>query len=329
MDFNSTMIKFYNGECNAEELRIINEWIDADPAHADALFRLESLHHRVQASTMNAREVSHRLRGLHRRIEAANFHRRRMDGLRTWLRRAAVIAGIIVLGTAVVWFAGPDSPVRDAKMSEAIATGDKPRVVRLADGTSVWLKAGSRLRYPAEFKADVRRVELCGEGYFEVAKNKHRPFVVTGGPVDVQVLGTKFDFFISGNKQLASVSLIEGSVEVRDVKREGRLLLKPRQRVMINTVTGQQNVENMDTRLVAAWHNRLIPFTNANVNDIARTLEQLYGVHVQVADNVDVSRTFSGAVSLTTDVDSVLALIKSTVPIRYYRKGNTVWIEAE
>jgi transmembrane sensor len=201
--------------------------------------------------------------------------------------------------------------------------------VRLADGTSVWLKAGSQLRYPAAFEAGERRVELRGEGYFEVTKNRHRPFVVAGGPVDVKVLGTKFDFAVNSHSQLASVSLIEGAVEVRDVKRNARLLLKPNQRVHLNTRTGQQRMETMDTRIVAAWHDRLIPFTNANVSAIARTIEQLYGVKVHVAADVDNGETYSGAVYLASNIDSVLKLVQSTVPISFQRKGNAVWIYKE
>ena len=319
MEIDDTLIiKFLNGSCDTDELRAVKEWLDADPAHAEALFRLESVHRRVAAASMNAREVSQHLRNVHRRIDAENRKTHREVILRTWLRRAAVIVGIVFVGAMAYWLAGADSPLRGPES-----------LVRLSDGTSVWLKAGSQLRYPAVFEADERRVELRGEGYFEVTKNRRRPFVVAGGPVDVKVLGTKFDFAVSRERQLASVSLIEGSVEVRDVKRDARMLLKPNQRIHINTLTGRQNMEMMDTRIVAAWHDRLIPFTNANVNTIARTIEQLYGVEVHVADNVDNAETYSGAVYLASNIDSVLKLVQSTVPISFQRKGNAVWIYKE
>lgn len=330
MDINDTIIiKFLNGECNTDELRAVQEWLDADAAHADALFRLESVHRRVGAASISGREVSQHLRDLHRRIDADDKIVQRRVSLHVNLRRAAVIAGVIILGAMAYWLAGSDGPLRGPKMLVAMATGNHPRVVRLADGTSVWLKAGSELRYPAEFRRDERRVELKGEGYFEVSKNRHQPFVVAGGPVDVKVLGTKFDFTIGHNNQLVSVSLIEGSVEVRDVKRDAMLLLKPNQRVTVNTLTGHQKVENMDTRIVAAWHDHLIPFTNANISDIAHTIEELYGVRVHVSTDVDKTQTYSGAVYLASNIDSVLSLIRSTVPISYRRKGNTVWIYRE
>lgn len=323
------LIEFLNGTCDADGLRAVKGWLDADPAHADALFRLESVHCHVAAASMNAREVSQHLRNVHRRIDAGSLKTHREVRLRALLLRVAVVAGIVFLGTLAWWLAGSGSPLRASKMLVATASGSNPRLVRLADGTSVWLRAGSMLRYPAAFGTGERRVELHGEGYFEVTKDSRRPFIVVGGPVDVKVLGTKFDFAVSRERQLANVSLIEGSVEVRDVRRDARMLLKPNQRLHINTLTGRQNMEMMDTRIVAAWHDRLIPFTNANINTIARTIEQLYGVEVHVADNVDNAETYSGAVYLASNIDSVLRLVQSTVPIKYHRRGNAVWLYKE
>lgn len=323
------LIRFLNGACDTKELQAVTDWLAADLSHAYALFHLESVYRSAEASTMSSREVSLRLRSLMRRLEAEDLRKQRAITRRRWWRWAAVVAGVIFLGALGFWLSGSNSPLHASDMLIARTTGDKPRVVRLADGSAVWLKAGSELRYPHRFSQKERRVELQGEAYFEVTKNRYQPFVVSGKAVDVKVLGTKFVFSINGNGHLATVSLIEGSVEVRDVKRDARLLLKPRQRVTLNTVTGQQRVENMDTRLAAAWHNNLIPFTNANVKDIAHTLEQLYGVKVNVSDNVDLTQTFSGAVFLAPNIDSVLSLIRSTVPINYHRRGSEVWITSD
>ena len=65
--------------------------------------------------------------------------------------------------------------------------------VTLADGTIVWLNSCTRLRYPLDFKGDVREVFLEGEAYFEVAKDAKHPFVVRTADVDVRVLGTRFN----------------------------------------------------------------------------------------------------------------------------------------
>ena len=301
MDINDIiLIKFLNGECSTDELQAVERWLEADEAHGKELFGWEAAHRMAGASSMGGREVEQRLRELHGRIDAECRKTDRRVCRRQWLLRAAIFVGVIIMGAAVCWLVGEDGPLRSPKMLVASTSGPHSRVVRLADGSTVWLKAGSQLRYPATFDGKERRVELSGEGYFEVAKDHYHPFVVEGGAVDVRVLGTKFDFSTDTKKRLASVSLIEGAVEVKDVKRKGLLQLKPNQRLTVNTQT-----------------------------DIAHTIRALYGVKVSVAPDVDESQTYSGAVYLANSVDSVMALVKSTVPISYHRKGNTVWIEKE
>lgn len=63
----------------------------------------------------------------------------------------------------------------------------------LSDGTKVWLNADSKIKYPVSFGQDKREVSLRGEGYFEVAKDSTRPFIVSTDKMDVRVLGTTFD----------------------------------------------------------------------------------------------------------------------------------------
>ena len=160
MDIDDTLlIKFFNGTCDTDELRVLKSWLDADPAHADTLFRLESVHSRVAAASMSAREVSLHLRNVHRRIDAESRREHRSVMVRTWLLRAAAVVGIVFIGAMTWWLSGADSTLHASRMLVATAGGNNPRLVRLSDGTSVWLKAGSQLRYPSVFEADERRVE--------------------------------------------------------------------------------------------------------------------------------------------------------------------------
>ena len=123
MEIDDTLIiKFLNGSCDTDELRAVKEWLDADPAHAEALFRLESVHRRVAAASMNAREVSQHLRNVHRRIDAENRKTHREVILRTWLRRAAVIVGIVFVGAMAYWLAGADSPLRGPEIGSPAPT---------------------------------------------------------------------------------------------------------------------------------------------------------------------------------------------------------------
>jgi ferric-dicitrate binding protein FerR (iron transport regulator) len=106
----------------------------------------------------------------------------------------------------------------------ATPRGGQYKVV-LADGSEVWLNASSSLRFPTVFTGNQREVELTGEAYFEVAKNKERPFRVKVGDIQVNVLGTHFNINAYADESAVKTSLLEGSVKIIKGKTSG--LLKP------------------------------------------------------------------------------------------------------
>ena len=66
-------------------------------------------------------------------------------------------------------------------------------LLTLSDGSRVWLNSDSRLKFPVKFSKGTRRVELVGEGYFEVAKDTSSPFIVNSGKLEIKVTGTSFN----------------------------------------------------------------------------------------------------------------------------------------
>ena len=94
----------------------------------------------------------------------------------------------------------------------------------LSDGTKVWLNADSKIKYPVSFGQDKREVSLRGEGYFEVAKDSTRPFIVSTDKMDVRVLGTTFDVNTYEDEGKSFVVLVEGLVEVSAGKGESRII---------------------------------------------------------------------------------------------------------
>lgn len=95
--------------------------------------------------------------------------------------------------------------------------------------------------------------------------------------MNVQVLGTKFNFKSTQNCRIAETSLIEGEVKVTGNNNEGAITLSPGQKVELNTVTRQMKVSETNAALDAIWHNNLIPFKNADVFEIAEVLEKYMG----------------------------------------------------
>ena len=97
----------------------------------------------------------------------------------------------------------------------------------LSDGTRVWMNAASRLKFPLGFEKDRRMVEMDGEAYFEVAKDKDRPFIIKSRRQEVKVLGTSFNLTDFANDKNSRTTLVEGSVEITNRKNNQKLYMKP------------------------------------------------------------------------------------------------------
>lgn len=318
------IIRFLTGDCTDSELEELLEWMDSSEENAAELFRLEETYRRVYGLTMSGRETEKALLGVHAGIDRST---EKNTAIYKIMRYAASLLVVALIGIGA-WYWG--SHTKGGETTEYIvakASMHAPREITLCDSSHVWLNAGSSLKYPKTFAGNERRVELQGEGYFEVAKNKAKPFIVSGGMVEVKVLGTVFNFNLNSDRKIAEVSLIKGSVEVAEHLGSGRIMLLPGQKARVDCETGRMLIQNTDVRLDAVWHNNLIPFYNANVREIANTLEQLYDVDIEVDANVDRMRTYSGQITHKHDIDSVLRLLENTLPITVCRKDGKIYIK--
>lgn len=147
--------------------------------------------------------------------------------------------------------------------------------VVLSDGTLVWLNAESSLRFPTTFTGASRQVELTGEAYFEVAKEKTAPFVVKAGAVSVKVLGTHFDVQAYPEEKEVKATLLEGSVAVE--AGDQLAILRPGEQARIGERVAVQNV---DTDEVTAWKEGFMVFNNANIETIIRQISRYYNIRV-------------------------------------------------
>ncbi|HVS97792.1 MAG TPA: FecR domain-containing protein [Puia sp.] len=184
---------------------------------------------------------------------------------------------------------------RTAASSGSPETGNNtlynPRASRvidlvLADGSHVWLNAGSSITYPVGFAGKDRTVSISGEAYFEVASDPSRPFFVTRGPVTVQVLGTRFDVNGYDDEKDLKVTLLVGSVRVSHGS-GCTALLKPGQQAVTQSDRSQAPKSasisvksDVDLDQVMAWKNGLFDFDNTDIQSALRQLAKWYDLDV-------------------------------------------------
>jgi transmembrane sensor len=181
----------------------------------------------------------------------------------------------------------------------------------LADGTRVWLNAASSLTYFTGNTGAVREVAITGEGYFEVAKNAARPFIVKKGTASVIVLGTHFNVNAYDDEENMKVTLMEGSVTVAGENANRPIKLKPGEQVAVSKTSLLSQPMLVQTDSVIAWKNGWFSFNDANVPALMRQLARWYDIEVEYEGNIP-AQTFSGEINRSLTLNQVLKGVAKT-----------------
>ena len=152
----------------------------------------------------------------------------------------------------------------------------------LADGTQVWMYAGSHLTYPSRFIGHERNVYLQGEAYFKVAKDAAHPFVITTDRAEARVLGTELNVACY-DASSCHIALINGSVEVKGKSSDSFVRLVPGQGATISS-TDNIAVAAEDMEGYEYWRNGFLYFDDAPLSYIATAIGRWYNVNVEFTD---------------------------------------------
>ena len=157
--------------------------------------------------------------------------------------------------------------------------------LELPDGSLVWLNSTSSIHFPTSFVGKERRVEVAGEAYFEVAKNRDMPFIVSVAGAEVQVVGTHFNVNAYKDENDVKTTLLEGSVKF--VHGTNAEMLKPGQQSQLSTNGTVNVVNNVDVERVVAWKNGLFDFESAGIEAVMRQLSRWYDVEIEYKGKTD------------------------------------------
>ncbi|MDP9040975.1 MAG: FecR domain-containing protein [Bacteroidota bacterium] len=181
--------------------------------------------------------------------------------------------------------------------------------VRLSDGTRVWLNAFSTLKYPEQFSDSVRKVELTGEAYFEVANDAVHPFIVLARDHEVRVLGTHFDVNNYPDNQNIVVTLAEGSVNL-----DWRAILKPGQEGRIDPV-GKIATGPADLEMAMAWKEGQFIFKMIPLEEVMKQVSHWYNAKIVYQDNI--TEHFNARIPRNVSVSRLLHLLEATGQVHF------------
>lgn len=203
-----------------------------------------------------------------------------------------------------------------------IPTGCKYKI-SLPDGSLVWLNSASSLKFPIVFNKFERKVYLTGEAYFEVAKNKLKPFKVFANNTVVQVLGTHFNVHAYNDEEAVKTTLLEGSVKIYQDGHSKTIL--PGQQAYIKRNSSKIKIQPIDVNESVAWKNDLFIFDKEDMESVMKKIARWYDVEVEYKDEIPQTH-ISGSISRRNNLSQILNMLELTGGVHFRIDGRKITV---
>lgn len=284
--------KYANNKCRPEEVDEVLSWIGQSDEHSGKfLFRQywdSNMH--SPAENVEGAPAQQRLDRIHHRINISRTESgvsdrtgNRMVFLK-WLYRAAVILLIPVITLFVYTHLFEKDHV---VMNEIVSPPGSRSFLVLPDGTKVWLNHGSRMVYPQRFTGGNRSVQLQGEGYFDVASNPSKPFIVESENWSVKAVGTCFNVKAYPDGSSFETTLESGKVSVQQ-NMQGKesviCIMSPGLHFVLNRSTNKYTLRQEETFKYVAWKEGKLVFDEDRLDKVAERLSQWYNAQIVLKD---------------------------------------------
>lgn len=289
----SILIRYILGISSEKEKSEVLAWLEENPENESTLLQIAQLYYsqrtkqRIQArNPMKAfNNVQHQLQ--------KKMHR--VYKYRVLILIASVIS-IASLGINFYFLKPNESDVQYITMQTNAGMRTN---FTLPDGTDVYLNSGTKLTYPICFDTDERRVELNGEGYFKVAHDAKRPFIVNiaDKAFELEVLGTEFNMQAYATDEFITTILVKGSVRLAMETTSGirkTVVLEPSQKANYNPEKKNLHIAYVNPMYETAWIEGKIMFKDTPLPEVLNRLSHFYNVHFQIEDQVINQYTFTG-----------------------------------
>lgn len=243
-----------------------------------------------------------------------------------WLSRAAAVlfiplVGLLIYLFSLTNFSTPGLADLQVDSVEVIAPIGSRTVVQLSDGTEVNLNYGSKIKYPRQFTGDVREINLSGEGYFDIAHNPDKPFIVKAGKLNIKALGTEFNVHAYADYPVISTTLVEGKVVIEEISAGNKTIslgsMIPGQHLEYHKENGKIYSSKGSVEKYIAWKNGKMIFDNTPISDVAKELSRKFNVEIILEDDI---KDYTYTVTFVDDpLELILDLMTETTPVRYKR----------
>lgn len=237
------------------------------------------------------------------------------------VRYAAAISLVFIMSLSILLYLD-----RDPEMI-TVATANYTKEIILPDGSNVTLSHYSSLQYPVKFKKDSRQVEIKGEAYFDVFKDKEHPFVVLAENIQIKVLGTQFNVESYSKDDYIKTTLVEGSVSVCNNKNNDAIILSPNESALFykaNETLYKEYSEKAKDEI--AWRDGKLIFNNKTIEQIAVDLSNYFNVSIVVNDTSLKEYKVTARFDNEEGIEEILNILQSVANFNWTESDSTITI---
>lgn len=217
-------------------------------------------------------------------------------------------------------------PEKDIQFNQLIVPKGKYSKLLLADGSFLYVNAGTKVVYPNQFDGNKREIYVDGEVFVDVARNEKKPFIIKTSRFDVKVLGTAFNINAYKYMEEAEVVLLRGSVAVTDQNNE-EIRISP------NELLDLSDGVAVDKRIVnaydyVAWTKGRLPLAGKNVKIVLQKLSLFYGCEVVYDPSLE-KFPLHGTIDLSVPLEKILERISKMLPIVYQQTDDGYYLSVK
>jgi len=220
----------------------------------------------------------------------------------------------------------------ETPMNQIVVPFGKKSSVELADGTKVWLNAGSKMAFPDRFTGSKREVFLEGEAFFNVTPDKSKPFFVRTKEIVIRVLGTKFNLSAYEADNEVMTVLVEGTVSMMENKGINLLgnetILNAHQRATFNKADLTTKVnDEAQAGIYTAWTDGWFPFCKEPLSNVFKKVERYYNVQFVYSELFPSGDLISGKLDLKDSIEDVMKVLADVAKVTYRIDQKKIFIE--
>ncbi|MGK9126215.1 FecR domain-containing protein [Olivibacter sp. SA151] len=321
-EFKRLMDGYLQGKLSTEKRELLQRWYDSFGESEVGVPGMED----QEGMTALKEELYGRIHGA---IQPKKMPLRKIAVFR-WAAIAALF--VLALGTMVWLYSHQNDKFGETSTHvvsayHQIRTGIKQiKKVDLPDGSMLYVNANSTIRIREPLLANKREIFLDeGEAYFEVARDSLRPFIVHTPSLKMEVLGTAFNVKSYKTLDDVTIEVQHGKVRVSDSQ---RVLdeLTAFKGLNYRKANGQTERIGLNNDEVNAWARGIVVLQKADFNELAQTLYNLYGVHLEHGEGRTANHHYNLTIHADRSLEETMAIICGIHNTKYRRKDNVVTI---